>query len=298
MGDTRARLFYDKLAMRVRAEEEGIPVPAYVGLIHHDDIRAFTERVPPPWMLKPRSEASTVGIQKIGDADELWQAVHELGDRASRFLLESYLPGEVHHVDSIVSEGEVVFAEGHRYGTSPFDVAHGGVFSTSTVERGSPDWQALSALNERVLTCFGLLRGVAHLEYIKGRDDGEMYFLEAGARVGGAHVADLVEASTGVDLWSEWADIEIDMGAVPYVLPPRRFEHGGLAQCLARTERPDLSAYADPEIVRTTDDPHHAGLIVRSPSHARVRVLLDGYVRRFAEDFLGVMPHRTVPPPY
>jgi biotin carboxylase len=297
MGDTRARVFRDKLAMRVRAEEEGIRVPAFVGVLHHADVHAFTERVPPPWMLKPRTEASSTGIQKIGSADELWRAIEALGDRASHFLLERFLPGAVHHVDSIVTEGEIVFAEVHRNGVPPFEVSHGGgAFSTFTVERGSPDWRALEALNEKVLKRFGLLRGVAHLEYIKGRDDGEMYFLEAGARVGGAHVAELVEAATGVNLWAEWCDIEIDKGAVPYALPARRFEYGGLIQSLARTERPDLSAYDDPEVVGRTDDPFHAGLILRSPDGGRVRALLDAYARRFADDFVAVAPHYALPP--
>jgi biotin carboxylase len=297
MGDTRARVFRDKLAMRVRGEEEGIAVPPFVGVIHHDDVRAFTARVAPPWMLKPRTEASSTGIQKITSADHLWQAVEALGDRASHFLLEKYLAGDVHHVDSIVSEGKVVFAEVHRNGIPPFDVSHGGgVFSTYTVDRGSPDWAALAELNERVLTRFGLLRGVAHVEYIKSRDDGRMYFLEAGARVGGAHTADVVEAATGVNLWSEWADIEIDKGAVPYVLPPRRAEYGALVQCLARTERPDLGVYNDPEVAYRVADPYHAGLVVRSPQSARARALVDDYTRRFAQDFLSVMPHYELPP--
>lgn len=297
MGDTRARVFRDKLAMRVRAEEEQIPVPAYVGVLNYDDIRAFTERVPAPWMLKPRTEASSTGIRKIASSEALWAAIHELGDRASHFLLEQFLPGDVHHVDSIVSEGKVVFSEVHRNGIPPFDVSHGGgVFTTFTAERGSADWAALEAINEQVLTRFGLLRGTAHVEFIKGREDGKMYFLEAGARVGGAHVADVVEAATGINLWSEWADIEIDKGTVPYVLPPRRAEYAGLLQSLARTERPDLSGYADPEVVYHVDDPYHAGLVVRSPSHARVTSLLDDYTRRFAQDFLAVMPHYELPP--
>jgi hypothetical protein len=297
MGETRARVFHDKLAMRIRAREEGILVPDFVGVIHHDDIRAFTERVPPPWMLKPRAEASSIGIRKIRDAGELWDRVHALGDRASHFVLEEYLPGDVHHVDSIVSEGKVVFTEVHRTGIPPFDVSKGGgVFSSATVERGSADWATLEALNEQVLTRFGLLRGVAHLEYIKGRGDGRMYFLEAGARVGGAHVADMVEAATGINLWAEWADIEIDKGEVPYELPPRRFDHAGLVQCLARDERPDMRAYTDPEIVSQVEDPYHAGLILCSPSHARVRALIDGYTRRIAQDFLAVLPHYDVPP--
>src|SRR5262249_15720296 len=163
------------------------------------------------------------------------------------------------------------FAEVHRNGVPPFEVSHGGgAFSTFTVERGSADWRALEALNEQVLTRFGLLRGVAHVEHIKGRDDGEMYFLQAGPPLPAAPVAALVEAATGINLWAEWCDIEIDKGTVPYVLPARRFEHAGLIQCLARTERPDLSAFDDPEVVGRTDDPFHAGLVLRSPDSARV----------------------------
>ncbi len=297
MGDTRARVFRDKLAMRIRGEEEGIPVPDFVGVIHHDEIRAFTERVPAPWMLKPRTEASSTGIRKIESKDALWSAIHELGDRASHFLLERYLPGEVFHVDSIVAEGKVVFAEAHKNGVPPFDVSHaGGVFSTHTVERASDDWKEVTALNEKILTRFGLLRGVAHLEYIKAKSDGRFYFLEAGARVGGAHVADVVEAATGINLWAEWADIEIDKGTVPYRLPERRAEYAGLVQCLARVERPDLSQYADPEVVYRVDDPWHAGLVVRAPSYGRVMGLLDDYTRRLTSEHVAVMPHYELPP--
>lgn len=297
MGDTRARVFRDKLAMRVRGEEEGIPVPDFVGVIHHGDIAEFIARIPAPWMLKPRTEASSTGIRKLENADQLWAAVNELGDRASHFLLERYLPGDVFHVDSIVSEGKVVFAEVHQNGIPPFDVSHaGGVFSTYTVDRSSPDSLALTELNERVLTRFGLLRGVAHLEYIKSRADGRYYFLEAGARVGGAHVADVVEAATGINLWAEWADIEIDKGTVPYSLPERRYEYGGLVQCLARVERPDLSSYSDPEVAYQVDDPYHAGLVVRSPSFGRMRELIDGYTRRLAAEHVAVMPHYELPP--
>jgi biotin carboxylase len=296
MGETRARVFRDKLAMRVRAREEDVPVPDFAGVIHHDDIRAFTERVPAPWMLKPRTEASSTGIKKLHTPEELWAEIHGLGDRASHFLLERFLPGAVFHVDSIVSEGKVVFSEVHRNGVPPFEVSHaGGVFSTYTVERGSADDVVLRAMNEKLLTRFGLLRGVAHVEFIKDAE-GNHYFLEAGARVGGAHVADVVEAATGVNLWAEWADIEIDKGAVPYVLPTRRTDYAGLAQCLSRQENPDMTSYNDPEVFDNVSDPYHAGLVVRSPSYQRVTSLLDQYQRRFASDFLAVMPHYELPP--
>ncbi|HYY95447.1 MAG TPA: hypothetical protein VE713_13085, partial [Pyrinomonadaceae bacterium] len=58
MGDTTARHFRDKLAMRMKAREHGILVPDFVHALNRDRIQEFTERVPAPWVLKPRSEAS------------------------------------------------------------------------------------------------------------------------------------------------------------------------------------------------------------------------------------------------
>jgi biotin carboxylase len=295
MGDTSARVFRDKLAMRVLARESDIPVPEFTGVLHYPDIEAFTQRVPPPYMLKPRQEAASAGIKKIGSVEELWHEIHALGDLQSYFLIEKYIPGDVYHVDAIVSEGRVVLMECHKTGIPPFDVSHGGgVFSTSTVERGTDDDRALRETAHAVLTRFKLLRGTAHVELIKGRD-GVVYFLEVGARVGGGHIAELVEASTGISLWREWADIEIDKGAVPYVLPPKREDYAALVQCLAHDEHPDLGAYTDPEIVYHTPDRYHAGVIVRSESHARVEELRTSYLPRFAKDFVAVVPLFELP---
>lgn len=289
MGESRARIFRDKLAMRVKARDEGIPVPEFVHLLNHEEIRAFCQRVPGPWMLKPRLEAASTGIGKVHDVQEVWERIDALGDAASDFLLEQYLPGDVFHVDAITTERQIVFEEVHRNGVPPFDVTQGGMFTTSTVERGSEDERRLRALNREVVARFGLLRGISHGEYIKGRD-GQFYFLEIGARVGGAHIADVVEAATGINLWREWADLEIDKGQRPYTLPPARQEYAGLIQTLARQEHPDTSAYDDPEIVLRTADRYHAGLVVRSDRHQRVQELLDGYAPRFAADFHARLP--------
>ena len=81
--------------------------------------------------LKPRQEASAIGIKKIHAADELWPVLEQLGDKQSSFLLEKFVPGEVYHVDSVVSENEVVFASVSKYGKPPMNVAQGGgIFTT------------------------------------------------------------------------------------------------------------------------------------------------------------------------
>jgi hypothetical protein len=194
-------------------------------------------------------------------------------------------------VDSIVSEKEVIFAIAHKYGTPPLNVSHdGGVFTTSTVPRGSEDERTLLALNEQVLKTKGLMRGVSHTEFIKGREDGHLYFLETSARVGGANIVELVEAATGINLWAEWAKIEIKRGESDYHLPPLREDYAGLIVSLARQKHPDTSAYDDSEIVWRMNKLYHAGLIVASPDSARVAQLLEEYTKRFYTDFFATQP--------
>jgi biotin carboxylase len=291
MGESATRYFRDKLAMRMRAEEAGIPVPAFIHVLNDARVEAFMERVPPPWLLKPRLEASATGIKKINSQDEFRDAVANLGDKHSYHLLESYVPGDIFHVDSIVSERRIVFAEVHRYGKPPLDVAHGGgIFTTSTVTRGSDDEGRLLELNRKVLEAMGLLRGVSHTEFIRGREDGQLYFLETSARVGGAHIVELIEAATGINLWAEWAKIEIAGGTMAYQVPEHRSDYGGLIVSLAREQWPDTSAYQDPEIAWRLNKHAHVGLIIRSEEQKRVEELLGEYSRRFAEDFSATHP--------
>ena len=291
MGLTTTAHFRDKLAMRFEAARAGALVPEFSPVLNYDDLRAFMERVPFPYLLKPRSEASAIGIRKITQAEQLWRALDELGDRQSRFLLERFVPGEIFHVDSITSERQVVFTSVSQYAKPPMQVMHeGGVFSTRILDRASEISRALTALNATLMPAMGMLRGVTHAEYIRG-DDGKFYFLEAAARVGGAYIADVAEAATGVDLWAEWAHIEVSsLRGEAYKLPQVQQAYAGSVLCLAREADPDTTLFNAPEIVSRVKKHHHAGLIVRSDDPERVRTLLEEYSHRFAETYLAIAP--------
>jgi biotin carboxylase len=291
MGLTTVRYFRDKLAMRARAKEVGINVPEFVHVLNHAELREFMARVPGPWLLKPRSQASGIGMRKIRQPDELWPWLEKLGDEQSHFLLEQFVPGRVFHVDSVVSEREVVFAEAHAYGTPPLDVSHGGgVFTTCTLDRDSADCKSLQAVNRELIQGLGLLRGVTHAEFLKANADGRFYFIEIAARVGGAYISDVIDHATGVNLWREWAKLEVGAGKEPYALPETRQDYAGVIVSLAKQEQPDTSAYNDPEIVYRVKKFHHAGFIVQSTNAWRVTELLDGYARRFVHDFVASQP--------
>jgi len=296
MSSSTAKTFRDKFRMAEAAKAARVDVPDYVPLINSDDVRDFMERVPAPWIIKPRSDVSAIGIRKVEVAEEVWRAIDELNERenlrerASYYLLAQFIPGEVFHVDSVVGDGRVLFAGANRYGRPPLEVAHqGGAYISRTIAHRSDDEKKLLEINRKLIKAFGLQRGAGHAEFIKSDADGKFYFLEMASRVGGAYIAEVLEAASGLNLWREWARIEVN-GAKAARLKPARNDYAGIILSLAKQEYPDTDSYNDPEIVYRVKKLHHAGLIVRSPTLERVEELLGQYAGRFAEDFVAVVP--------
>ncbi|HEV8345712.1 MAG TPA: hypothetical protein VGQ16_04005 [Vicinamibacterales bacterium] len=294
IGRTLASRFRDKLAMRMTAKDLGIPVPDFTPVFNDQEVNDWTARVPAPWVLKPRSSAAAIGIKKVEDDDALWRALDGAGDQRSGCVLERFVPGDVYHVDSIVWNGEVVFAAAFKYGRPPMQIAHeGGIFITRRLADDSVEGRALVDLNRRLQDGLGLRRGVSHSEFIRAGGAGGaggFVFLETSARVGGAFIVDTIEAGTGINLWREWAKIEIAGERGSYSVPAHRGEYSGVVLSLARQEDPDMSAYVDAEIKTKIRKHHHAGLIVASPDPQRVESLIADYTERFYRDFFATVP--------
>ena len=296
MSSSTARTFRDKFAMATKARDAGLTVPDFVAAINDDEVNEFLKRVPAPWILKPRSDVSAIGIRKLETAEEVWKAIEELNnrevlrERASYHVLARFIAGEVFHVDSLVDGGRVIFAGVNKYGRPPLQVAHGGgAYISQTIPHDSVDKKTLLQINRRLIKAMRMQTGATHAEFIKSEADGDFYFLEIAARVGGAYIADVLEAASGINLWREWAHMEVRGHNDQRRLRPRK-EHAGIILSLARQEFPDTSAYDDSEVVYRVKKKHHAGLIVRSKSHERVTELLNDYAIRFEKDFIAVLP--------
>lgn len=294
MSSSTAKTFRDKYSMAVKARDAGLTVPEFVPAINKDEIADYLNKVPPPWVLKPRSDVSAIGIRKLDNADDVWKAIDELNqrealrERASYHVLARFIPGEVFHVDSLVSDGRVAFAGVNKYGRPPLQVAHGGgAYVSQTIPHHSADKKKLLEINRRLIKAMQMETGATHAEFIKSDADGDFYFLEIAARVGGAYIADVLEAASGINLWREWAKLEVE--GVGKRLRPRR-EHAGIILSLAKQEFPDTAAYDDTEIAYRVKKKHHAGLIVRAKKHERVTELLNDYAVRFENDFIAVLP--------
>ena len=208
----------------------------------------------------------------------------------SYYGLSSSSPAIFTHSDSIVLRAKWC-SPFPQVWQPPSERCHeGGIFTTRKLSRSSADAQAAGIAKPRA--AFSLARSRSHAHGVhKGRDDGRFYFLDGRARRR-ANIAEVVEAATGINLWAEWARIEIERGKCDYELPPHRDDCAGILISLARQEFPDTSAYNDAEVVWRLSKPYHAGLIVASKDPKRVEQLLDEYSRRFYEDF-----HTSAPLP-
>lgn len=296
MGQTTGRYFRDKLAMRMRAKSCGIPIPEFCSLFNDHDINTFADTISPPWVLKPRSEASASGIIKVFDKEMLWIHINEMGNNRFKYLLEQFKPGSVYHCDSLVLDRKNLFSLTSKYLATPMEITQGGgVFRSSNIPYDSEDDIEIKKVNEEVLKSFGLKNGAAHTEFIKCNEDGKIYFLETSSRVGGAHIAEMVEAASNINLWKEWATIEDALvKEKAYQLPKVKKEYAGIVLTLSKYQYPDLSSFSDPEVCYRVLLDYHAGLIVKSNKNERVLELLNNYVDRLIADYTVVVEQNKV----
>jgi biotin carboxylase len=239
-------------------------------------------------MVKARLLAGSYGLKKVHNEQELWDRINFLGDQQSFFLMERFIPGNIYHVDSIVYNYEVKYAIASRYGTPPFEVAHSGrVFTSKTLNPSDKKTQEVLELNKKLLKSLGLKQGTSHSEYIESSEDGKFYFLETSARVGGANLSLLVEAATGINLWREWAKIEILNGEKDYELPQLKRNFAGIVTSLAKQQWPDMNSYNDPEVYWRLNKEYHAGIIIATPDEKRRDELIENYTQRFYNDFFA-----------
>ncbi len=297
MGQTTHRYFRDKLAMRQKAKSSGIDVPEFTAIFNDAEVAEFARKVPAPWVLKPRSEASASGIKKLKSEDELWNALENLGDERHLFLLESFKPGDVYHVDSLTFNAKTVFTSSSKYLAPPMQVSHeGGVFRTRTLGRYSDEFKALELANEKVLTNFGLQNGATHTEFIRGKEDGKWYFLETSSRVGGAHIPDMVEASSGINIWHEWAKIENALlKGLDYSISKPTGYYAGLIIALIKEKHPDYQYFESEETVKFLPIDYHVGIVYKSADSDVIQTRLDETADKIHAEMLSIIPPKDKP---
>lgn len=276
MGMTTAAYYRDRLAQQMSVHESGFPTPAFCPVLNYDELREFMERTGAPWVLKPRIATPGVRMRRIHEPEQLWRVLDELGDLQSHFLLEQGITGEIFHVDALIDRCEVLFSVAHRHAVAVKPDREPEVWTSHTLDRSSREWIELTALNAGLAPSLGMVRGVTHTRYLRGQD-GRFYFLEIAAGVVGTFTAQVVEAASGVNLWREWARLEVCHLRNESYVPAESYEtYAGCVVSPSRSES-ELTGFHAPEIAGRLKNGAHSGLLVRDGNPSRVSELVDQF---------------------
>ena len=272
MGDTTARYFRDKLAMRsqgARRRAAGAGVhscaePRAAARLHGARAAAVGAEAALAWPAPWASRKFTVPMSS-------GRALEQLGDQQSFYLLEQYVPGDIYHVDSIFYERELLFC--HR---QPLRTAADGRLAAGRhlhhphVAAGFAGSAAADRdESQQVMKAFGHgARRLAQRIHSRARRRQAVLSGDLGARGRSAHRRSdrSRDRHQHVGGMGEGRNRR-RQSAVPAARAAK--DSAGLLVSLARQEHPDTSAYNDPEIVwRMDEKKHHVGLIVKSSDAA------------------------------
>lgn len=192
--------FRNKLVMKEVIRNNNLPAPEFT---HIRNATALLEKYGFPIVLKPLAGFSSKGVYIPRNPEELKYAIDEItkAGEFDRYECEQYIDGEIFHLDGFMLQNALQFCQVYQYYNSCFDFANGKPVGVTMVDNP----QKISTLTDfavRVFNALQLTDGPFHLELFIGKD-GVARFLEMGARVGGAFVAQCIEKRWGINLYEQ-----------------------------------------------------------------------------------------------
>ena len=202
-----AKVCTDKYLMRRRFAEYNVTSPKFVvsdELILMDEFRF-------PVIVKPTDRSGSRGVKKIVNIDDLQLAILRAKNESfsGRAIIEEYVSGFEVSVESISWNGThyiLAITDKVTTGAPCFvELEHHQPTQLSVQIQEKVKCETLKALN-----ALNIQFGASHSEF-KITDDGEVFVIEVGARMGGDFIgSNLVQLSTGFDFVK--AVIEIALG--------------------------------------------------------------------------------------
>jgi biotin carboxylase len=196
-----AHLMTNKIAMRRRLADAGVPQPRFAAVRHVREVRAAAEAVGFPAVLKPADSAGQRGLFLVQSRDDLERHLHAalVQSTEEEAILESYHGGlEVNGL--MVARGgfvTVVTLSDRRRPAGPgFGVAVAHVYP-STLFGDALD--EVERVGRSTIHALGLSDGIAYPQVIWG-EDGVARLIEVAARIPAGQMDLVARHGVGVDL--------------------------------------------------------------------------------------------------
>ena len=200
IGYETACLFTDKLLMREKCREIGVPTLKYKSVNNVQDALNFYETLNCDAILKPVDNQGSKGISKVSNKGEIISKFNEAFSysEVGLVLIEQFVTGREFVVEGLAYNYEfqnLICGDTHYFNIPD-------VFSATTrVFPSIADNELIKEvenLNKKIITGFGLKQGITHSEFIM--DGNDIYLIETAARGGGVFISsDLIPLSTGLN---------------------------------------------------------------------------------------------------
>jgi biotin carboxylase len=199
-----ARLATDKLAMKERFRDAGVPIPWFAALSSAAQLRAVVAERGLPLVVKPVDSRGARGVLRVAAATDLDWAFAE-ARRASptgRVMVEEYLEGPQFSTESLLVDGR-----GYTPGFAERNYEYLDRFAPHMIENGGQQPPAIAPSDRAAVIALAEEAGRA-LGVRSGPVKGDMVLTPSGPRVievaarlsGGWFCTDQIPLATGVDL--------------------------------------------------------------------------------------------------
>ena len=203
----------NKYAMRLAFMNAGVPCPKFLCVEDCTDatIDEIKQSMRLPLIVKPADRSGSLGVTKVENLDTLKDAIENAlaCSFKKQAMVEEFVGGREISVEFISYQGK-------HYPLQITDKVTTGAPHFVELEHHQPStlsaemYAKIYDITENALNALGITNGASHSEY-KITDDGKIYVIEIGGRMGGDFIgSDLVKLSTGYDFVK--GVIEVSLG--------------------------------------------------------------------------------------
>jgi biotin carboxylase len=201
IGTEVAHLMTNKIAMRRRLADAGVPQPRFAAIRHVREVRAAADTVGFPAVLKPADSAGQRGLFLVASVDDVERHLHAALAQSTdeEAILESYHPGLEVNGLLVARDGDVTvvtLSDRRRPPGAGFGVAVAHVYPSTLFGDALAE---VERVGRSTVHALGLRDGIAYPQVIWG-DDGVARLIEIAARIPAGQMDSVARYGVGVDL--------------------------------------------------------------------------------------------------
>lgn len=197
-----AMVYRDKILMKEVAKQKGLKVPtAFARLNDAVDLYEFVQQHGFPLVVKPVDGAGSFNTHILQTQEDVYELLKE-GIVPGRSEIETFVNGDLYHIDALVQDGKVVFICASRHLEGNCLGPNGGsVCASYQLELDSPLHKRLNEYTIELVAALDTPKNTTiHCELFHTIDD-EIVLCEVASRTGGAKIVNATEQTYGINLF-------------------------------------------------------------------------------------------------